>query len=200
LIDLSREDLTKGFELYKFYLAVKQHFSNDSYDIVKYNGKVRANITTFQRRHDRYHFCRLAREKKSRDIVIANLSNDINTWIGDIVGSEEANRIYYDWAKKQESISYTFKSDLSELDEDFDSNIIVKNGQHPRLLKLTISKRINIETLIIIDDLIHCFEYWDNAIGETVIYPKFKKRALKYKAFIDYDKVKMRKILLDKFR
>ncbi len=49
-----------GFEVYKMYLALKQHFTKDSYDYVKYRGKVTASENSFKERSDRYFFKKLA--------------------------------------------------------------------------------------------------------------------------------------------
>ena len=43
-----------GFEVYKMYLALKQHFTKEKYDYHKYRGKVRASEDAFEQRHDRY--------------------------------------------------------------------------------------------------------------------------------------------------
>ena len=45
-----------GFEVYKMYLALKQHFTKSDYDYFKYEGKVRANENSFEQRRDRYFF------------------------------------------------------------------------------------------------------------------------------------------------
>jgi len=49
-----------GFEVYKMYLALKQHFTKDNYDYVKYRGKVTASEKSFEERRDRYFFKKLA--------------------------------------------------------------------------------------------------------------------------------------------
>ena len=49
-----------GFEVYKVYLALKQHFTKQEYDYFKYHGKVRANENSFEQRRDRYFFKKLA--------------------------------------------------------------------------------------------------------------------------------------------
>ena len=47
---------TEPFEVYKIYLALKQHFCNPNYDIVKYNGKVKASNKSFEARRDKTFF------------------------------------------------------------------------------------------------------------------------------------------------
>ena len=49
-----------GFEVYKTYLALKQHFTKTDYDYEKYRGKVRASEQSFEQRLDRYFFKKLA--------------------------------------------------------------------------------------------------------------------------------------------
>ena len=45
-----------GFEVYKMYLALKNHFTRDNYDYQKYNGKVSASEKAFEQRRDRFFF------------------------------------------------------------------------------------------------------------------------------------------------
>ena len=55
----------EGFDSYQLYLGVKLHFNSESYDFVKYNGKVKADLPSFLKRNDRFHFGKLARLYKS---------------------------------------------------------------------------------------------------------------------------------------
>ena len=45
-----------GFDVYKIYLAIKLHFTSESYDYFKHNGKTTARLATFTKRRDRYFF------------------------------------------------------------------------------------------------------------------------------------------------
>ena len=74
-----------GFEVYKTYLALKQHFTKQEYDYFKYNGKVRANENSFEQRRDRYFFKKLATRYPSKEIVgyfVANFISDPKGYIG----------------------------------------------------------------------------------------------------------------------
>jgi len=44
------------YQVYTEYLALKSHFTNKNYDYFKYNKKVRATLTSFNRRKDKYFF------------------------------------------------------------------------------------------------------------------------------------------------
>ena len=187
-----------AFDVYICYLALKRHFSSN-YDYFKYNGKVNARIDAFENRKDKFFFFKLAKRKDYKDFLLANMVNNPDVWIGDLVDSETANEVFMEWSKRQQSLGYVFGNELDELNEDFNANFVVEDGQYPRILSLFNMKRISIETLVILSDLTGCFKYWDKAINDTIVYPSINNIVNKYGPFLNYDKVKMRKICLDKY-
>ena len=186
-----------AYEMYIYYLALKRHFTS-SYDYHKYNGKINASITSFETRKDKFFFYKLSKRSDAKDFILANMVNDPKIWIGDIVG-EEGEKVFTEWTKKQQSLSYVFKTELGKLDEDFDSNLITKDGQHPKLLRLHTSGNVSKETLIIIDDLTNVFSYWSKKVLDKIIFPDILNRCNKYKPFLNYDKTKMKNILVAQF-
>jgi len=195
---MSMYSTREAFDLYTYYMAMKKHFTT-SYDFIKYGGKMRLSVDSFENRKDKFFFYKLAKRKDSKNFVLANLVKNPDLWIGNLIDSEDANTCYTEWAKRQQSLSYIFTNDLEELDVDFNSNFLVEDGQYPNVIKLYNSKKISIETLIIFDDLTGCFKYWTTAINDTIVYPSINNTVKKYKPFLDYDKVKMRNICLDKY-
>jgi len=103
------------------------------------------------------------------------------------------------WNRKQQTLSYVFLNDLSELEDDFNSNLEVKDGQHPRLLELYNMKKVSVETLIIIDDFVKNFSYWEKKITDPIIFPQIKRSVEKIRPFFTYDKLKMKQTLLERF-
>ena len=59
-----------GYEVYKMYLALKQHFTNDKYDYRKYRGRVNASEKAFEERRDRYFFKKLATKYDSNTCLL----------------------------------------------------------------------------------------------------------------------------------
>ena len=51
------------FEVYKSYLAFKNHFTKEKYDYFKYGGRSRASEKAFNKRKGRYFFERMSRKK-----------------------------------------------------------------------------------------------------------------------------------------
>lgn len=187
-----------AFDVYVYYLALKRHFTS-SYDYFKYNGKVKANAMSFENRKDKFFFYKLSKKKDSKDYILANLIVNPNVWAGDLV-DDKAETIYNEWLKRKQSLTYQFKSDILELDdEDFNSNFIVENGQHPKVLKLYNMNRISLETLVILCDITGCQKYWEKTIQDTIVFPDINRLVKKYSPFLEYDKQKMKQILLDNF-
>ncbi len=188
----------EGFELYSYYIALKKHFTS-TYDFFKYGGKMRLTVDSFERRKDKFFFYKLGKRKDCKEFLLANVIVDPDVWIGNLVDSKDADEIFREWSKRQQSLGYMFSNELDELNEDFNSNFVVVDGQYSRVLQLYNMKRLSIETLIILDDLTGCFKYWDKSIHDTIVYPSINKIVKKYRPFLNYDKVKMKKICLDKY-
>jgi hypothetical protein len=188
-----------AFAIYIYYLALKRHFTTD-YDFFKYNGKVKSSQQAFENRKDKFFFYKLSKRKDAKEFILANMIAEPTLWVGDMLDNERAEEIFQEWTKRQQSLSYVFKNDLSELNPDFNSNILVKDGQHPYLLKLYNMKRVNTETLVIIDDLVGNFSYWEKKIADPIIFPSINRLVGKVKPFIQYDRTKMKTILIDMFK
>lgn len=187
-----------AYELYVYYLALKRHFTTD-YDFFKYNGKVKASQQAFENRKDKFQFYKLSKRKDAKEYILANMIYEPTLWIGDLLDNEKAEEVFVEWTRKQQSLSYVFDTDLAELNPDFNSNLVVEDGQYPRLLQLYNMKRVNVETLVIIDDLVKNFRYWERNISDPIIFPQIKRTVEKVRPFISYDRPKMRQLLMKKF-
>lgn len=190
----------EAFEAYKTYVALKNHFSSKTYDFIKYNGRTRASRSTFEKRNDKYFFKKLGKHKDLVRFLVSNfIYDDGTTWVGDIVNNEHTDRRYKKHLKVIESISYTLQNDLDRMLDDFDANFAVTDGQHPPLLRLYLKQEINIETLIILDDLVGYMKRWNKRIDEGIIWPMVYLKCKKYRPFFTYDREKCKQIVLQHF-
>lgn len=190
-----------AYRAYTYYLALKHHFNKDGYDMFKYNCKVNATIRSFETRRDKFYFYKASKIENYKDFMLANILEDQNLWIKDMIDNKEKSEsIYKDWVKRTQSLSYVFKTDLGLLDDDLNSNLVSQKGQHPKLLRLYVSNQICIETLIILADLTKVFSHWDKVLVDKIIYPDINKKCKNYYPFLKYDKTKMKKIVLDKYK
>ena len=187
------------FEAYKLFLAIKNHFTKDSYDYFKYNGKVTASFNSFLARKDKYYFSKLTKKDDLLNFLVSNfLEKEKIGWVGDLM-HEDADENYKKWLGRQQNLSYLVKEDLGKID-DLKETLKVLDGQHPKLLKMLMQKELMPETLLIIDFFTNVFDVWDKKIQDTIVWPTFRMRLLKYKPFFKFDKDNMKKILLETVR
>ena len=187
------------FEVYRNYLALKNHFNNPKYDYFKYNGKGSASPDSFSKMKDAMFFQNIAKHRDPHGLMLANFVKNPKLWVRDIAYSESAEQNYLDWIKRIQSLTYAFKSDLSKLDAPFDSNLIVKDNEHPTLLRLLFSEEVQPETVCIIADLTGCLKHWDQELVFDPVWDEMGLFIRKYTPFVKYDREKIKKILVDFF-
>ena len=200
-----------GFEIYKVYLAVKLHFTskNQSYDFHKHGGRTTARLETFTKRRDRYFFHKLSQsydDTNAVDYFVSNFVTNTNLWVGDIIGNS-GDENYREWSKRIEALHYYYEQDIDYLIErmsanemTFDDIFTVKNGQHPPILKMVLSKRISLETFVILEDLLSFSKRLNEDISETVLWPKLHDRMVRYRPFLKFNITKYRVTLRNKLK
>jgi hypothetical protein len=71
-----------GFKAFKYYIAIKLHFTKDSFDVFKNRGSVKGTREAFNARNDRYVFEKLARkfpvDKELIQYYVANFVREVN--------------------------------------------------------------------------------------------------------------------------
>jgi hypothetical protein len=188
-----------AFKAYCEYISIRNHFTRPSYDYFKYNGKISASPESFRKRRDKYSFEKLSRLPHHKELIIANCVDNASIWIGDLVG-KEGNKIYLEWLRRQESLSYVFKNDLLLLNSDFNSNFNVPSNSHPKLLELYLSNNICIETFVILLDLSRAYANWNRLMKDDIMWKDVSNIYLKYRPFLKYDKVQFRNYLKEHFK
>ncbi len=200
-----------GFEVYKIYLAIKLHFTskNQSYDYHRHAGKTTARLATFTKRRDRYFFHKLSRTYSDTDIVnyfISNFTANTNLWVGDIIG-KTGDENFKSWSRKIEALHYYYEQDIEYIldrmtanDIEFDDIFTSHDGQHPPILKMVLSKKICVETFVILEDILSFARRLDKDIMETVLWPKMHDRMERYKPFLKYDIPRYKMTLRKKVR
>ena len=190
------------FEVYRHYLALKLHFTTDRYDIVKQQGKIKASKQAFLRRSDLFSIKKLAKvytDKEIVDFLVANFVSG-DRWGG--VFDSEAKERYLNWKTRQQSLSYLFTGDVKKLNNyiiDNKMNFIdlfdAESGQHPPILKLFLSNRINLETIVILNILGSFVKVLDKKLNDDLVWPDVSRLIKKYSPFVQIDKKKYDAIL-----
>ena len=137
--------------------------------------------------------------KKIGNFLISNFTINEKLWIRDLVYSEESEKNYKEWVKRQNSLTYIFKQDLDKLYSFFDANFLIEDMSHPNLLKLYLRKDISLETFCILLDLSGAIKNWDKKLQYDPIWNEVKLKVMKYIPFIKYNEEKIKKICIDYF-
>ena len=106
------------FEAYKLYLALRMHFTQPKFDYFKYNGKVNADINSFNTRRDKFQFAKLAKHRDPQSLIVSNYLTATPKWVGDFL-TDESEQHFTDWQRRKESLSYIVSQDLKKLEDDF---------------------------------------------------------------------------------
>ena len=199
-----------GFAAFAMFNAIKLHFTSDSYDYFKYNGKTNVSKQTFTTRKDKYQFYKLSRKYDVvtlRDYYVANFLEDDVQWVGDIIGPDGEEN-YTKWCKRIQSLTYTFENDIIYLFDSIDGAEFWSmedyfkpiDGGWPMLITKMMQKKISLETVCILVDILGCMPMWEKQITDDIIWPANHRLIKKYTPFIQYDKVKCKKFLKEKIK
>ena len=189
------------FETYQHYLSLKNHFTNPKYDFFKYGAKTRASVTSFNKRKDKYWFEKTSRKYNDKEVVdflVSNFTatdNPQNLWIGEIINSGERN--YAEWMKRQQSLTYLFKEQSSELfsENELETLFNCTKG-HPPILKKFLSGSISLETFTILEKIFHFSKNFDKKLTDPV-WETVSLKLKKYSPFLNIDMFHYKKVLRD---
>ena len=182
-------------DVYLMYCAMKAHFSKNDYDFFTYKGKSRVSRNSFYKRKDRIFFVKLSKkypeEENLKNYMVANFIMDRRGYVANF---NDEN--YEQWKEKRINFYNIFTDEIRPLVKNFNPLFEVKNSEHPILLKEYLGKRVSLETLIVLDELVKFSETWDNRMAEDYIWFDLKKLMNNYKRFLTINKNQYRIQLL----
>jgi len=187
-------------DVYKTYLAFKNHFTKKSYNYFKYGGKSKASVQAYNKRKDRYFFERMSRKKSDEEIKDYFLANFVECddpdrlWIGEIISSGEDN--LKSWRKRSQTMSYMFKTEVEVFvnRENFQQLFSIKGQSHPEVLKKYLQGALSIETMVILDIILEYVKNFDKKL-EDPVWETVSLKIKKYKPFLNINVNKYKSIL-----
>lgn len=202
-----------GYECYQTYLALRLHFQTDNYDYFKYQGKMRkASRSAYAKRDDKVFFESLARQSqnKIKNYFVATFVTNHKGGFG-IVGKEMADKNYIQWRKRIESLAYIFKEECvgildcliekktRQLGEhpEFTELFTCARGKHPVILQALLGKRMSMETVVVLNQLIGFVPMFDEYMKNDHIWKEYGRLIKKYDPFISVNLIEYRDILKD---
>jgi len=198
-----------GFEAYRLWNALKLHFTSDSYDYFKYHGKTNVSKQTFTTNKSKFQFYKLSRKYDLEELKCFYVSNFIEgngDWVGDLLQDGDDN--YTKWKKRIQSLTYTFENDISYIFDSVDGAEFWSiedyfkpiDGGWPMLITKLMQKKISLETVCILIDILGCMPRWEKQITEDVVWPTWHRIIKKYTPFLEYDKGKLKQVIKEKIQ
>ena len=185
-------------DTYLMYCAMKAHFGKSDYDFVRFGGKSKVSRNSFWKRKDRSFFVKLSRKYKTsneiKDYLVSNFVKENKGW-----GCNFTDKNYTQW--KNMNMIELFEKDITPLLQNFDEGrfmFAVPENSHPKLLKEYLGKRVSLETMIILDELMEYSLRWNVQLKGDLMWPSINLLMNNYKKFLTIDKDKCR-IVLFKF-
>lgn len=188
------------FQIYQMFLALRSHFTQESYDYIKYHAKVRASQESFLNNKDRFKYAKLAKqydENQIQDFLIANFIAG-KKWIGDMF-DDDAHQNYVQYTKRKQSFTHHFSEQTHKL---FKSVVTprdvfsITGGQYPEILTWYLNGELSAETFAVLDSFIKFSDKFDEKIGKNdVIWSRARLLLKKLTPFVQYDRVKIKRVL-----
>jgi hypothetical protein len=191
-----------GFKAYRYYLAIKLHFTTDKFNVFQNRGNVRGTREAFNLRNDRYIFEKLARHyAEDKEIIQFFVANFAYGNESAIYEGQQAVENYTLWTKRKQSITKVFIDDLAAILTYIETNKLkhtaifdFTQNEYPVALSLFIGNKISIETIRIIDDHHSILDKWKQHPSVKYIWDNEFRIISKLTGFVKYDKIKIEKI------
>ena len=196
------------FDVYRTFMAMKQHFSNPKFDFFRYDGKVKVKESTYKSRNDYYFFESLARKLtpvEIRQYLLSNFvysDNPSKVWIGDVKRSGKEN--WLKWQKVSEAMFYHFSEDVNKISNYMEvrditfEELFICDSSHPPLLRLYIRKDIRLETLILLDMVLGYVLPWDKRLDDP-LWDSLSLKIKKVKPFLSVPVKQYKQFLIEEF-
>lgn len=193
-----RQISMEPFTVYKLYLALKLHFTTDSYDITKHKGAVRGKKETFLKRKDLTAIRKLARDYKKKEIIDLLVANFVsgNKWGG--IFDEFCIENYKKFLTTRKRMLYNLDTDLDNMlfrMERDNIKSVTNEGEHPLIFKMFMGGDIKLETLVIMEKLYPFIEDYTN----DFVLEDICRLVRKYKPFVHIDKDEVKQRFAGKF-
>lgn len=159
-----------GFKAFKYFQAMKLHFTSERYDVFEMNGRVSGSRESFEKRRDRGLFEKLAKKFDTDRELIQFLAANFAYGHRNVVYSSESDEYYRVWMKRKESITQVFKTDLDFILARFEKDKLPYSALYsidsgmPELLNLYIGGYVSLETMIILQSFDDYLSKWEPLI------------------------------------
>lgn len=183
-----------GFKVFKYYTAIRLHFTDSKFDVFTNRGRVRGSADKFYHRNDRMLFEKVARshpnDKECIQFIASNFMYDHADLIYDLPCAEQ---MFKEYNRRKQSITKVFADDL---------DTIIKSGAEydqyefighkiPDVIQLFLAKKITIETMVILNHFDGIVQKLQQGTQLALMLESDLRRIEKSTRFVKYDSHKV---------
>ena len=180
-----------GFKAYRYYRALRLHFTQPTFDVFKNRGRVKGSEAKFLQRNDHHLFHRIARKyPQDRECIMYIASNMMYGNFNVVYDEEGAAANYKKFIRRRQSTTHMFREDLQTLingrcDYTFDNNTV------PDVLSYMMSDKITFETVVILDKLDGLVRKVEQNSHASLLLGDVLLRIKKAHGFVKFDSYKV---------
>jgi hypothetical protein len=182
-----------AFDTFCLFLALKNHFTQENYDFIKYNGKTSATRAAFDKRKDVLQFQKLSRKAHAENIqnyIIANLVAG-RTWVGQFL-EQEADAIYENFKKAVTDLIGTVASETKQALETHPRPFAIDKHEYPGILLCQLDGTVSYPTMVVLNNFIDFVPRYDDAYAGDEVWAATAFMIRKLRPFVSYDKKAMK--------
>ncbi len=180
------------YNLFKTYVALKNHFTTDTYDFIKYGGKVSVKENTFRKRADLSLFCKLAQwlpESKAVPFLLSHFIELSSFSIHYVFENPiKSQKIFDRWKERTSSILDLYQEDIRTIAKEsagsWKNCIQQTDSDYPLLFKLVMGNKISPETYSLLDDLFQQTSRSYKGLDMDVLFLSMNLKYRKYRVFL----------------
>jgi len=180
----------RAFEVYELYTSMQAHFSSKNYDYFESNSNCVKE--DFEESRNYHYFVKISRSvplEYLQDYFLYNFLVDKNLWIVEMFHPQRKLNFNI-WKSKLEHIEFMFHKDIDSImemlksqnikfDDLFDGKIFT-----PYLMKILFTKQIELETFMIINELVDFFPEFKRLMPNDHMWNDLQFRCEKYMPFL----------------
>ena len=156
-----------GFTAFKLWVAMKQHFSSKSFDIISNRGKIKCKFETYVARKDYDSFERIAMKFETmREYTVYLASNMMYGNDSMIWDYPTGVANYNQYLNRRRNFKQLLATDLKTL-----ANIGIDIDDGVTLVRLMIQNQISFETVVVLNKLVKITSMFDELPQKVMLEP-----------------------------
>ena len=180
------------YTLFKTYISLKNHFTTESYDFIKYSGKTNVKESSFRKRQDISLFCKLAQwlpESKAVPFLISHFIELSSFTIHYVFENPiKSQKIFDTWKTRTSNILAVYQEDIRTIAKEsagsWKNCIQQTDSDYPLLFKLVMANKISPETYSLLDDLFQQTSRSYKGLDMDVLFLSMNLKYRKYRVFL----------------